>query len=213
MKKLYLATLCTIILLSNGCSDSNVKSTITESETTTEATVETIKETKDESLTDKNTVDSAENIEKPDTSIELPNTEGLTKVLTEAFISIGLDNVPQLEFKNYESISGIINIDVYAETEKCKLLFDCSYIDITDSWSISFVKNSDNQHIYWVQKGLENKVDLYDYNTDTLISAKSETFSSDPVDNFESQAESINDDFEKSLESIADKYQAKTKQD
>lgn len=213
MKKFYLAALCTIVLLSNGCSDSNINSTITESETTTEATVETIKETKNESLPDKNTVNSAADNEKSDTPIELPNTEGLTKILAEAFISIGLDNVPQLEFKNYENISGIISVDVYAETEKCKLLFNCSYIDITDSWSISFVKNSDNQHIYWIQKGLENKVDLYDYNTDALISAKSETISSDPVGDFESQAESINDDFEKSLESIADKYQAETKQD
>ncbi len=213
MKKLYLVTLCTIILLSNGCSNSNVNSTITESETTTEATVETIKETKNEYLPDKNTVESAENIEKSDTPIELPNTEGLTKILAEAFISIGLNNVPQLEFKNYENISGIISIDVYAKTEKCKLLFDCFYIDITDSWNISFVENSDNQHIYWIQKRLENKVDLYDYNTDTLISAKSETFSSDPIGDSESQAESIYDDFEKSLESIADKYQAETKQD
>ena len=105
MKKLYLVTLCTIILLSNGCSNSNVNSTITESETTTEATVETIKETKNEYLPDKNTVESAENIEKSDTPIELPNTEGLTKILAEAFISIGLNNVPQLEFKNYENIS------------------------------------------------------------------------------------------------------------
>ncbi len=201
MKKICLATLFTFILFSYGCSNQNTNQnkstspTIIESETIVESTVET---------TENETTDNA---------IELPNKDGLTKALTETLVSMGVDTVPQFEFDNYKNISGIIDIDAYAETEKCKLLFDCSYIDITDSWSISFVKNSDNQHIYWIQKGLENKVDLYDYNTDTLISAKSETLSSDPVGDSESQAESINDDFEKSLESIADKYQIETKQD
>ncbi len=212
MKKIYLIALFTTILFSNSCSDSKINSAPTETKTTIDVTVETFEEQKNESTIDENMV-STESIEKFDTPIELPNTEGLTQVLAETFVSVGLDTVPQLEFKNYENSSGMINIDVYAETEKCNLLFDCSYIDIIDSWSVSFVKNSDNQHIYWVTKGLESKVDLYDYNTDTLISAKTETFSSDPAGDFESQAESISDDFEKSLESIADNYQIETKQD
>ena len=213
MKKFYLATLCAVVLLSGGCSDSSINSTITESETITEATVETGKDTLDESISDESTINSSGNIAEIDNPIELPNKEGLTHALAEAFVSIGLDAVPPLEFKNYENISGTISVDVYTKTEKCNLLFACFYIDITDSWNIVSVKNSDNQHTYWVQKGLENKVDLYDYNTDTLVSAKSETFSSDPVGDFESQAESINDDFEEVLESIADKYQIETKQD
>lgn len=213
MKKFYLATLCAVVLLSGGCSDSSINSTIPEFEPITEATVETVKDTQNKSITDESTIDSSGNITESDTPIDLPNKEGLTHALAEAFASIGLDTVPPLEFKNYENISGTISVDIYTKTEKCNLLFACLYIDITDSWNISFVKNSDNQHTYWVQKGSENKVDLYDYNTDTLVSAKSETFSSDPVGDFESQAESINDDFEKALESIADKYQIETKQD
>lgn len=212
MKKLYLASLCVIVLLSNGCSDSTTSPTTTESETTTTAIVETIKDTKSESIADESTIDSSENSTESDTPMELPNTEGLAYALSETSISLGLDTVPTLEFKNYENLSGTISIDVYAKTEKRNLIFECLYIDFIDSWSVSFVKNSDNQHIYWASKGLENKVDLYDYDTDTLVSAKSETFSSDPVGDFESQAESISNDFDKSLESIADKYQIKPQQ-
>ncbi len=211
MKKIHFISLSIIVLLFNGCSNSNTSSTTTESETTTTAIVETVEDTRNESTAVESTIESSENITESDIPIELPNTEGLTHALADVFISIGLNTVPPLEFKNYENLSGTISIDVYAETDKYNLIFECLYIDITDSWSVSFVKNSDNQHVYWAPKGLENKVDLYDYNTDTLISAKSETFSSDPVGDFESQAESISNDFDKSLESMADKYQTKSK--
>lgn len=204
MKKIYLLPLSTIILFSNACTAQNTSSIVAQSESVIESSIETTTEKETESTVNENTYTYETT---STTSYELPNTDDLSGDLAEIFVLLKLDSTPPLTFENYENISGIINIDICAETEKCNLLFSCMYIDFTDSWVVSSVENKENHHIYWVQKGMENKVDLYDYNTDTLISAQSETFAADPVKEFESQVESINADFDERLESIADKYQ------
>ena len=114
MKKIHFISLSIIVLLFNGCSNSNTSSTTTESETTTTAIVETVEDTRNESTAVESTIESSENITESDIPIELPNTEGLTHALADVFISIGLNTVPPLEFKNYENLSGTISIDVYA---------------------------------------------------------------------------------------------------
>lgn len=136
---------------------------------------------------------------------DIPNTEALSKALIVPVTDIGC-SVGKMSFDNIHD-GGTFDVDVIMESNGEPLVFSCFYIDVTDKWNVLQVTGRDSGHCYWIGKGYEDSVDLYDYSSGSLLSSKDPNFDlHDVASSLADQSNKIADDFEADLESIADKY-------
>ena len=159
-----------------------------------------------ESIVESSTVEASSASESSASSIpDIPNTEAFSKALTIPVADIGC-SVGKMSFENIHD-GGTFDVDVIMESDGEPLVFSCFYIDVIDKWDVSQVTGRDSGRCYWVGKGYERSVDLYDYSSGLLLSSKDPNF--DPRDvssSLADQSDKIVEDFGSDLESIADKY-------
>lgn len=138
---------------------------------------------------------------------DLPDADGLARELTLVMNDLGITDKPKnFEFANAKKNGDDISLDVTMTTEICSLNFSCDYVNLTSHWIIYLVENAENHHSYWVMNGQEKYIDLYDYQTDQLISPQSDSFNTDELlDDFDKQFESISESADNALNSIVDK--------
>ena len=202
MKKTFVVPFVALLI----CSCSNQHPTVESSEIPSESHIETTFSQEPETISEQ-TVSSAE-------MIEVPNTEELSSLINSTLSSSNIDDVDEVFID--QSISsdsdmisidtGIISLAVAVKTESHNLIVDCQYVEMIDSWSVNSIKDADTGNCYYSYDG-GRFVDMYDYNTDQLISESTENIETlDPVSEFNEQAESIDAEFDAGLESLAEKY-------
>lgn len=109
---------------------------------------------------------------------ELPDLDGLADALAKAPMAIGAKENEIIAFGNYVNNSNVITIDTYVTTSESKnLLISSIYIATLPSpkWSVVCTTDADTGNFYYIWQELKNTVDLYDYSTEKLISAKTKT--------------------------------------
>jgi len=147
-----------------------------------------------------------ENSKSPGTASELPDSNGLSSKLANVMSDLHILTIPDnIAFANQSLDGNDMYLDITMTTDICDLIFHCAYYDSTSHWLIYLVENAKNEHTYWVPKGQENYIDLYDYSTDELISMRSETFG-DIGAELESRFEEINEQTDDKLKAILDEY-------
>lgn len=193
MKKQSLFILFASMYLLSGCQNSSspAQTSASAAETTVESSAI---ETKSVDTSEKNVSD-------------MPDTDGLVKELTVPVSEIGC-SVGKMEFTDlHGDASSEFYVNVVMDSDNEPLVFDCTYINIINKWSVGKVTGLESGHCYWVSPGLEGSMDLYDYASGNLVSEKDPNFSSGDIQKAaESQADEVKDDFNAALESIGDKY-------
>lgn len=197
MKK-KLSVFCIALLLC-GCGNPSFETT----------TLQSPKHTVESTTTSESNVKNETSSPPKSQNIDLPNTESLDKELINILSKLGAVGSPEMDYISYRATdSGDIDIDFLVDTDLYSLRVSCMYIEVLSKWSIFRVSNDENKHCYYVAPGTEEMVDLYDYKTDALISEKSANpkTSSELMDDYEKEMESIGDDYDADLDSIADEY-------
>lgn len=192
MKKQFLFAVLASMCIINGCQNSSGSAQDSAAAT--------------ESIVESSTIESSSASESSASSVsDIPNTEAFSKALTIPVVDIGC-SVGKMSFENIRD-GGTFDVDVIMESDGEPLVFSCFYIDILDKWNVSKVTGRDSGRCYWIGKGYERSVDLYDYSSGLLLSSKDPDF--DPRDvssSLADQSDKIVEDFGSDLESIADKY-------
>lgn len=118
------------------------------------------------------------NVISKEEELNIPDLNGLNTVLLEALEKIGVEKILYKEFGNYsdQDLWLELNAFVVTNTDKC-LYVDLRYFKLSKpwSWECSIIKNSNNIDIIYYAPDIEEVVNLYDYNTDELVSPKSMT--------------------------------------
>lgn len=192
MKKHFLFAVLALMCIINGCQNSSGSAQDSVAAT--------------ESIVESSIVESSSMSESNVSNVsDIPNTDALSKALTIPVADIGC-SVGKMSFENIRN-GGTFDVDVIMESDGEPLVFSCFYIDVIDKWNVSRVSGHDSERCYWIGKGYERSVDLYDYSSGLLLSPKDPDF--DPRDvssSLADQSDKIVEDFESDLESIADKY-------
>ncbi len=206
MKK-YIATgilLASILLTSCSGSNSSAANETTLQETVLEESA-AAEETSEEKIALNESTSPVESGEESSELISIPEEDSFYQKVAEVLVEIGVTNVYSSTF-SAEDQSGDLDVTMLMETDLCTLKLDCLYVSMTGNWMIIEVSNAENGHPYYVFDG-DRFSDIYDYETDTLISESREDMATqDVMQEFNEQMESIDAEFDQSMESIADKY-------
>ena len=216
MKKQFLLTafiLTTFTLI--GCSNANKNGGNLESKALSSTTVESTNTSEKDSNKTSETVPN-NNISTPSDFTEasvsqlssIPDRDGLIGSITNTLLSIGVTNVNTATYGNYSQNDMLITIDAFATTNtKANLLISLQYVSIVSSpeWSVIYIKDADTKNYYYVSDEFKNTVDLYDYATGSLISAKTESLS-DAQDKINKNLQDAENEFENSLNELKNKY-------
>lgn len=119
-----------------------------------------------------------------DTSNTSSESENYSDVLTnydfqyniaEKLAEINAKNVNDIKIINSEKIDDDFEYKVKIVTDKRTLIVDISHFYIGDAYSVISIENAKNKHTYYVPKGCEYLQDIYDYDTDKIISHASKS--------------------------------------
>lgn len=127
--------------------------------------------------------------------------EPINAVISE----LGIEAVEYANYGNYNSnISGslaIITMECYMVTDTRNLIFSITHA--VSDWSVSFVKDADAEHYYWIDEALSEAVDLYDYSTGELISEKTKSTDEIQVE-VDKSLEEAEEEFDEALDGLAE---------
>lgn len=192
-------------------------------ETTEETTTEPTVETTEEPITEPTEEEKEDIKDLPDGFVPMtleemkaindfePFSRELAKGLEE--LGIEVDDIEFTEYGNFEDDSDSFMIsqglDVYIViNDGHKLLADLYNIQM-DSDDEPFVtmtiRNAENNHAYYKTEGLKDVIDMYDYDTDELISEHTKD-KDDIMSEYKEEMDRITNDTKQEFEEIAEKY-------
>lgn len=142
----------------------------------------------------------------------LPNEELLDMELANVLYEINVSEISSISYENYStnSYNDSIYVNVILETDLQFLRCNCFYMlmpdpdngEYFDYWNIVSIEGYDNKHCYY-NGSYDGIVDLYDYQTDTLVSEKYRNFDDiDPVEELNRSIDSYKVESDKEWDSL-----------
>ena len=129
------------------------------------------------------------------------------QMVKSALLEIGVNetNILSLTVKDVNESSFQIDATFLVQTDLMDLEAETVYYETLDTWSIIWIMNSDNQHIYYLEPNLAGTMDLYQYPSDELIAPATSSLEQLSQE-LETIWESLDEKNDAALSSIAEKY-------
>lgn len=206
--KFFTSILLTSVILS-ACGGESKSTTFTDSSSVDKTAKET-KAPTEELVTEKDLLEttsaaletnsiSASNL---DVNWDIPE-----KMVKAALLEIGVNetDILSLAVKDANKSSFQLDATFLVQTDLMELEADIVYYETLNTWSVIWIINSSNQHIYYLEPSLAGTMDLYQYPSDKLITPATSSLEQHSQE-LETIWESLDEKNDAALSSIAEKY-------
>lgn len=138
----------------------------------------------------------------------LPDHKALLNAVSDILYEIGVKDITEIEIISYEESKSrdcIVTLGLICDEKE--ITASCTYITLIETWSVSGIHNAETNYYYWLPEGMDGLCDLYDFQTDTIISAKSDDFSLDEVlEKNDEKTQEATDEFDSFIEELETEY-------
>ncbi len=208
--KLFTSVLLASIILS-ACGEKS-KSTVSSDNTslieTKKETAASTEESEEEKklLETSNASEETNSISTSDFNLDV-NWDIPKNIIKSALLEIGINetDILSLDVKDANESSSQIDATFLIQTNLMKLEAETVYYETLDTWSIIWIINSDNQHIYYLEPSLVGTMELYEYPSDELITPSTSSLEQHSQE-LETIWESLDAENDAALSSISEKY-------
>lgn len=208
--KLFASVLLASAMLS-ACGGES-KPTVSTDNTSVDRTEEETKTSTEELVTEKQLSETSSaaletnSISASDFNLDV-NWDVPEQIVKSALFEIGVNetNILSLTVKDANESSFQIDATFSVQTDLMELEAETVYYEMLDTWSIIWIMNSDNQHIYYLEPSLAGTMDLYQYPSDELITPATSSLEQHSQ-KLETIWESLDEKNDAALSSIAEKY-------
>lgn len=208
--KLFASVLLASAMLS-ACGGES-KPTVSTDNTSVDRTEEETKTSTEELVTEKQLSETSSaaletnSISASDFNLDV-NWDVPEQIVKSALFEIGVNetNILSLTVKDANESSFQIDATFSVQTDLMELEAETVYYEMLDTWSIIWIMNSDNQHIYYLEPSLAGMMDLYQYPSDELITPATSSLEQHSQ-KLETIWESLDEKNDAALSSIAEKY-------
>lgn len=138
---------------------------------------------------------------------ELYDRDQIVDKAATALYDIGVTENLTVTYGNLKESQVCTFVDLYAPTSTRNLIVHLMRLTTQsdNEWEVDSIVNAENKHFYYVSSNSSGLVDLYNYETDELVSKASKTFEEAASETAASVA-AAEEELEKQVDSIAEKY-------
>ncbi len=107
----------------------------------------------------------------PSHQYNIPDEESLTQTYTSQVAKLTDSTIVSVEYESFEQDDLSSTVDIVAKMSDGRNLNICAMY--TKNWNIVTISNKENSHFYYIPDNYKGTSELYDYNTDKIISKDS----------------------------------------
>lgn len=133
----------------------------------------------------------------------------LINITKDVLDEIGVKKIITISILQQNDISGMLSIDYEIETDLRDIKFSAFKVfdPFVGDWIVNSVSDVETGKYYWLYDGLNEYMDLYDYNSGDLVSKGEKDLNIDKInDEYEQRNKEILDEFDQDLKDLAEEY-------